>query len=102
MSGQPDFWTEEMARALIDCFERSEPKRRGYLKHLEQEWLIKFPNLPLTGRTLACQAKRNLAGDGVLQVTDSQRHLDLVNDAPQGTSRRRKVYTRGNLEPSEG
>ena len=46
--------------------------------------------MPQTCRTLAFQAKRNLVGDGVLQVTDS-RDLDLVNDAPQGASRRRRI-----------
>ena len=79
-----------MARALTDCYVRSEPQRGGYLKCLEREWLSKYPNLPQTGQTLACQAKSNLAGDGVLQVTDS-RDLDLVNDAPQGASRRKRV-----------
>ena len=81
VTGQPALWTEEMARALIDCYERSEPQRRGYLKRLEWVWLSKYPHLPQTGRTLACQAKRNFAGDRVLQVTGSQ-DLDLVNDAP--------------------
>ena len=79
-----------MARALIDCYEQSEPQRGGYLKRLEREWLSKYPHLPQTGRTFACQAKRNLAGDRVLQVTGSQ-DLDLVNDAPQGASRRRRI-----------
>ena len=79
-----------MVRALIDCYERSEPKRGGYQKRLEREWLSKYPHLPQTGRTLAFQAKRNLVGDGVLQVTGS-RDLDLVNDAPQGASRRRRI-----------
>ena len=90
MTGQPALWTEEMVRALIDCYERSEPKRGGYQKRLEREWLNKYPHLPQTGRTLAFQAKRNLVGDGVLQVTGS-RDLDLVNDAPQGASRRRRI-----------
>ena len=71
MTGQPALWTKEMVRALIDCYERSEPKRSRYQKRLEQEWLGKYPNLPQTGRTLAFQAKRNLVGDGVLQVTGS-------------------------------
>ena len=88
--GQPSSWTKEMSRALGDYYKRSEPRIGGYLKRLEGEWLSKYPNLPQTGRTLACQAKRNLAGDGVLQVTDN-RDLDLVNDAPQGASRRRRV-----------
>ena len=79
-----------MARALIDCYERSEPQRGHYLKRLEREWLCKYPNLPQTSQTLACQAKMNLAGDGVLQVTDSP-DLDLVNDARIGASRRRRV-----------
>ena len=26
MMGQPALWTEEMVRALIDCYERCEPK----------------------------------------------------------------------------
>ena len=90
MMGQPSLWTEEMVRALIDCYERSEPKRSGYQKRLEQEWLSKYPHLRQTNRTLAFQAKRNLVGDGVLQVTGS-RDLDLVNDAPQGASRRRRI-----------
>ena len=79
-----------MVRALIDCYERSEPKRGGYQKRLERERLSKYPHLPQTGRTLAFQAKRNLVEDGVLQVTGS-RDLDLVNDAPQGASRRRRI-----------
>ena len=79
-----------MVRALIDCYERSEPKRVGYQKRLEREWLRKYPHLPQTGRTLAFQAKRNLVEDGVLQVTGS-RDLVLVNDAPQGASRRRRI-----------
>ena len=79
-----------MVRALIDCYERSEPKRGGYQKRLELEWLSKYPHLPQTGRTLAFQAKRNLVGDGVLQLTGS-RDLDLVNDALQGASRRRRI-----------
>ena len=33
MTGQPALWTKEMVRALIDCYERSEPKRGGYQKH---------------------------------------------------------------------
>ena len=90
MTGQPALWTEEMVRALIDCYERSEPKRGGYQKRLEREWLSKYPHFPQTGRTLAFQAKRNLEGDGVLQVTGS-RDLDLVIDAPQGASRRRRI-----------
>ena len=36
------------------------------------------------------QATRNLVGDEVMQVTGS-RDLDLVNDAPQGASRRRRI-----------
>ena len=36
--GQPALWTEEMARALIDCDERSEPKRGGYQKRLNNLW----------------------------------------------------------------
>ena len=79
-----------MARALIDCYERSEHQKGGYLKRLERESLSKYPHLPQRGQTLACQAKRNLAGDEVLQVTD-RRDLDLVNDAPQGVSRRRRI-----------
>ena len=79
-----------MVRALIDCYERSEPKRGGYQKHLEGEWLNKYPHLLQTGRTLAFQAKRNLVGDGVLQVSGS-RDLDLVNDVLQGASRRRRI-----------
>ena len=90
MMGQPALWTEEMVRALIDCYEHSEPKRGGYQKRLEREWLRKYPHLPQIGRTLAFQAKRNLVGDGVLQVTGN-RELDLVNDAPQGASRRRRI-----------
>ena len=46
--------------------------------------------MPHTGRTLAFQAKRSLVGDGVLHVTGS-RDLDLVNDAPQGAFRRRRI-----------
>ena len=55
--GQPALWTEKMARALIDCYERPEPQRGGYLKCLEWEWLSKYPHLSQTSRTLACQAK---------------------------------------------
>ena len=36
MMGQPALWTEEMVRALIDCCERSEPKKGGYQKRLER------------------------------------------------------------------
>ena len=90
MTGQPALWTEEMVRALIDCYERSEPKRGGYQKCLEREWLSKYPHLPQTGQTLAFQTKRNLVGDVVLQVMGS-RDLDLVNDAPQGASRRKRI-----------
>ena len=79
-----------MVRVVIDCYEPSEPQRGGYLKGLEWEWLSKNPHLPQTGRTLACQAKRKLAGDGVRQVTGSL-DLDLVNDAPQGASGRRRI-----------
>ena len=79
-----------MVRALIDCYEQSEPKRGGYQKSLEREWLSKYSHLPQTSRTLAFQAKRNLVGDEVLQVTGS-RDLDFVNDAPQGASRRRRI-----------
>ena len=88
-SDQIGFWTEEKARALNDCFEQCEPQITGNLKRLKQEWLSKLG--PQTGRILASQTKRNLAGDGVLQVTDSQRNVNLVNETPQGTSRRRKV-----------
>ena len=49
-----------------------------------------IPTFAQTGRTLAFQAKRNLVGDGVQQVTGS-RDLDLVNDATQGASRRRRI-----------
>ena len=72
-----------MVRALIDCYEPSEPKRGGYQKCLELEWLSKYPHLPQTGQTFAFQAKRNLVGDGILQVTSSC-DLNLVNDALQG------------------
>ena len=49
-----------------------------------------IPTFASDRRTLAFQTKRNLVGDGVLQVTGS-RDLDLVNDAPQGASRRRRI-----------
>ena len=49
VTGQPALWTKEMVRALIDCFERSEPKGGGYQKRLEREWLSKYPHLPQTG-----------------------------------------------------
>ena len=49
-----------------------------------------IPTFASDRQTLACQAKRNLVGDGVLQVTGS-RDLYLVNDAPQGASRRRRI-----------
>ena len=65
-------------------------KRGGYQKRLDWKWLSKYLHLPQTSRTLAYQAKRNLVGEGVLQLTGS-RDLDLVNDAPQGASRSRKI-----------
>ena len=79
-----------MVRALIDCYEHSEPKRGGYEKRLEWEWLSKSPHLPQTSQILGCQAKSNLVRDGVLQVTGC-RDLDLVNVAPQGAFRRRRI-----------
>ena len=88
--GQPALCIKEMARALMDFYARSEPKRGGYQKGLEREWLSKYPHLSQTCRTLAWQAKTSLVGDVVLQVTGS-RDLDLLNDAPHGASRRRRI-----------
>ena len=87
MMDQPALWTEEMVRALIDCYERSEPKKRWLSEAFRAGMAEQIPTFVSDRRTLAFQANRNLVGDGVVQVTGSL-DLDLVNDAPQGASRR--------------